>query len=130
MLIKIADSTEVGWAVVAEYEKEPIGSDSDDCNRTRPAETRALKKNNTEKSKSSAFKPSSTLRNPQIGQQFRNVNFKHEYSPTSISSRQYIQIPANLGNLGVKLRQQATALDVVNKGIGDGYAQKENSHTT
>ena len=41
-----------------------------------------------------------------------------------------IQIPANLGNLGVKLRQQATALDVVNKGIGDGYAQKENSHTT
>ena len=41
-----------------------------------------------------------------------------------------IQIPANLGNLGVKLRQQATALDVVNKGIGDGHAQKESSHTT
>ena len=41
-----------------------------------------------------------------------------------------IQIPANLGNLGVKLRQQATALDVANKGIGDGHAQKENSHTT
>ena len=76
MLIKIADSTEVGWAVVAEYEKEPIGSDSDDCNRTRPAETRALKKNNTEKSKSSAFKPSSTLRNPRKRQQFRNADFK------------------------------------------------------
>ena len=25
-LIKIADSTEGGWEVVAEYEKEPIGS--------------------------------------------------------------------------------------------------------
>ena len=33
-LIKTADSTERGWAVVAEYEKEPIGSDSDDCKRT------------------------------------------------------------------------------------------------
>ena len=27
-LIKSTDSTEGGWAVVAEYEKEPIGSDS------------------------------------------------------------------------------------------------------
>ena len=27
--IKIADSTEGGWAVVAEYKKKPIGSDSD-----------------------------------------------------------------------------------------------------
>ena len=41
-----------------------------------------------------------------------------------------IQIPANLGNLGLQLRQQATVSDVVNKGIGDGHAQKENSHTT
>ena len=41
-----------------------------------------------------------------------------------------IQIPANLGNLGVKLRQQTTVSDAVNKGIGDGHAQKENSHTT
>ena len=88
-LIKITDSTEEGWAVVAEYEKEPIGSDSDDCKRIRQAETRALIKKNTEKSKSSAFKPSSTPRNPRIGQQFRNTDFKHDYSPTSSSSRQY-----------------------------------------
>ena len=60
--IKIAGSTERGWAVVAEYEKEPIRSHSDDCKRIRQAETRALKKKNTEKSKSRAFKPSSTLR--------------------------------------------------------------------
>ena len=88
-LIKIADSTEGGWAVVAEYEKETIGSDSDDCKRIRQAETRALKKKNTEKSKSSAFKPSSTLRNPRIGQQFWNADFKHDNSTTSSSSRQY-----------------------------------------
>ena len=88
-LIKIADSTEGGWAVVAEYEKDPIGSDSDDCKKIRQAETRALKRKNTEKVKSGTFKPSSTLRNPRIGQQFRNVDFKHDYSPTSSSSRQY-----------------------------------------
>ena len=38
-----------------------------------------------------------------------------------------IQIPANLGNLGVTLRQQTTVLDVVNKSIEDDHAQKENS---
>ena len=41
-----------------------------------------------------------------------------------------IQIPANFGNPGVKLRQQTTVLDVVNKGIGDGHVKKENSNTT
>ena len=41
-----------------------------------------------------------------------------------------IQISANLGNLGVKLRHQTTVSDVLNKGIGDGHTQKENSHTT
>ena len=41
-----------------------------------------------------------------------------------------IQVPANLGNLGIKLGQRTTALDVVNKGIRGGHAQKENSHTT
>ena len=41
-----------------------------------------------------------------------------------------IQIPANFGNLGVKLRQQTTVSDVVNKGIGDGHALKEKNHST
>ena len=41
-----------------------------------------------------------------------------------------IQIPANLGDFGVKLRQKTTVLHVMNKSIGDGHAQKENSHTT
>ena len=40
-----------------------------------------------------------------------------------------IQIPANLGNLDVKLRQQTTTSDVVSKGIGDGHVQRENSHS-
>ena len=33
-----------------------------------------------------------------------------------------IQSPANLGNLGIKLRRQTTALGAVSKGIGGGHA--------
>ena len=40
--------------------------------------------------KSGTFKPSSTLRIPEIGEQFRNGDFKHDYSPASSSSRQYL----------------------------------------
>ena len=62
------DSTEVDWAVVAEYEKTPSRSHLLDYFKKIPqAETRTLKKKNTEKSKSGAFKPSSTIRNPRIG---------------------------------------------------------------
>ena len=91
----------------------------------------------------STFKDSSTLRNPRIGQQFQNADFKHNYSPTSSCSRQYpFQYRPNSYHQhpnsnqswkpwhGMKLRQQITASDVVSKGIGDGHAQKENSHTT
>ena len=41
-----------------------------------------------------------------------------------------IQILANLGNLGTKLKQQTTVSDVVNKDARDRHVQKENSHTT
>lgn len=34
-LIKIADSTEEGWDVIAENKKETIGSNSNDCNIIR-----------------------------------------------------------------------------------------------
>ena len=54
-LIKIADSTEGGWAVVGEYEKEQIGSNSDYCRRIRQAETRALKKKKHRKKKIRCF---------------------------------------------------------------------------
>ena len=64
------DSTEGGWTVVAECKKERIESNSDDCKRTQQAVTKPLNKKNTEKSKSGTFKPSSALRNPQIGEQF------------------------------------------------------------
>ena len=88
-LIKIVDSTEGGWAVVVEYEKEPIGSDSDYCKRIRQAESTPVKKKNTEKSKSGTFKPSFTLRNLRIAQQFRDAHFKHNHSPRSSSSKQH-----------------------------------------
>ena len=142
-LIKIVDSTEGSWALVVEYEKEPIGCDSDDCKRTRQAETRALKKKNTNqiKSKSSSFKPSSTLRNPRIGQQFWNGDFKHDYSPANSSSRQYpFQYRLNLypqhpnsSQFWKPWRETETAdycFRCGENGIGDGHAPKKNIRTT
>ena len=120
-----------GLGSYSRYEKEPIGSDSDDCKRIQQTETRAPKKKNTENSTSGAFKPSSTLQNSRIEQQFRNADFKPDYSssrqyPFQYRSNSYPQHP----NLGAKLKQQTTVSDVVNKGVGDGHVQKENSHIT
>ena len=89
-LIKTADSAEGGWSVAAEYERSQLEATQMIVREyDKQAKRRALKKKNTEKLKSNAFKPTSTLRNSQIGQQFWNANFRHDYSPTSSSSRQY-----------------------------------------
>ncbi|XP_060597031.1 uncharacterized protein LOC132750954 [Ruditapes philippinarum] len=50
-LIKLADSAELGWRVVQEYEANPLASDSDDEKRIFKAEARASKKYKAEKSK-------------------------------------------------------------------------------
>ena len=85
------------------------------------------------------FKPLSTLQNPQIGKQFWNGDFKHNYSLTCSCSRQYpFQYSSNLyphhPNFSQSWKpwhetEQITVLDVVNKDIGDRHALKENSHT-
>ena len=64
-LIKTADSYGGGWAVVKEYEKKQIGSDSDDCEKIWQPETKALKK-----SKSFTFKSSSTHGTHDLGISF------------------------------------------------------------
>ena len=50
-LIKLADSSELGWRVVTEYEANPLASDSDDEKRMYKAEARASKKIKAEKTK-------------------------------------------------------------------------------
>ncbi|XP_053401634.1 uncharacterized protein LOC128546105 [Mercenaria mercenaria] len=50
-LIRLADSSELGWRVVNEYESNPLASDSDDEKRIYKAETRANKKLKAEKAK-------------------------------------------------------------------------------
>ena len=42
-LIKLADSTELGWALVEEYEKNPLAEDSDDEKKIQKAKLRADK---------------------------------------------------------------------------------------
>ena len=68
--------------------------------------------------------------------QISSTTTLHQIATDSITSNTgpihipKIQIPANLGNLGMKLRQQTTVLDVMNKVIEDGHALKENNHAT
>ncbi|XP_045178604.2 uncharacterized protein LOC123538512 [Mercenaria mercenaria] len=50
-LVQLADSSELGWRMVAEYETNPIASDSDDEKKMYKAEARAARKVKSEKSK-------------------------------------------------------------------------------
>ena len=50
-IIQLADSSELGWRLVKEYEAHPIASDSDDEKRIFKAEVRATRKMKSEKSK-------------------------------------------------------------------------------
>ena len=50
-LVMLADSSELGWRVVHEYETNPIASDSEDEKRIFKAEARANRNANAEKSK-------------------------------------------------------------------------------
>ena len=49
-LIKMADRSALGWDTVAEYEADPVASDSDDGKKIRPAEKSALTKYKSKKS--------------------------------------------------------------------------------
>ena len=50
-LIKIADSSELGWRVVQDYESNPLADDSEDEKKLYKAEYRAERKMKNEKSK-------------------------------------------------------------------------------
>lgn len=50
-IIKIADSSELGWRVVQEYEANPLADDSDDEKKLFKAETRAERKMKAAKTK-------------------------------------------------------------------------------
>ena len=52
-LIRLADSSELGWRLVNEYESNPLASDSDDERKMYKAEARASRKLKAEKAKKS-----------------------------------------------------------------------------
>ena len=54
-LIKMPDRSTLGWDTVAEYEPDPIASDSDDGKKIRQAENRALTKQKSKKSNKGTF---------------------------------------------------------------------------
>ena len=56
-LIRLADSSEAGWATVHEYESNPLASDSDDESRITKAESRAIKKRKLKTSSKKKARP-------------------------------------------------------------------------
>ena len=88
-LIKIADRSVLGWDTVAEYETDPIASDSDDGRKIRQAENRApikRKKSNKLTIHVPSQKPS--------GQQFRTDNEHNRF--TQPSQRNFnLRFPSN-----------------------------------
>ena len=43
-LSKLADRSPAAWSIVQEYEQDPMASDSDDAQKIRQAEQRAIRK--------------------------------------------------------------------------------------
>lgn len=56
-LIKLADSSECGWDTVAQYESNPIASDSEDESKIIKAENRALRKRKQKSGSSGGSRP-------------------------------------------------------------------------
>ena len=76
----MADRSDLGWDTVAEYEADPIDSDSDDGKKIRQAENRALTKRKTKTSNKL------TLRVPRqklFGQQFQIYGEHNVFTPPS-----------------------------------------------
>ena len=79
-LIKMAGRSALGWDTVAEYEADPIASDSDDGKKIRQAENRALTKQKSKKSNKPTFRfPSQRP----TGQQFRIDSQHNGFTPPS-----------------------------------------------
>ena len=73
--IKVADRSPAGWTTIAEYEDEPLASDSEDSKKIWQAENWALGKNKNKSSLTSSSKPDCTRR-----PQFLNDGFQHGFT--------------------------------------------------
>ena len=79
-LIKMADRSVLGWDTVAEYEGDPIASDSDDGKKIRQAENRSLTKRKSKKSNKLNLR---VPRQKPSGQQFRIDSEHNGFTPPS-----------------------------------------------
>ena len=87
----MADRSVLGWDAVAEYEADPIGSDSDDGKKIRQTKNRALSKRKTKKSNTFTFRVPSQKPS---GQQFW-IDCEHN-GFTQASQRNFnLRFPSN-----------------------------------
>ena len=78
-LIKLANRSPVRWYIVQEYEQDFMASDSDDPQKIRQAEQRAIRKRKL-KTPSRFTQSSSSTISKAPSFQFRNANFQNGYS--------------------------------------------------
>ena len=79
-LSKLADRSPAAWSIVQEYEQDPMASDSDDAQKIRQAEQRAIRKKKVKRPASFTQSSSSTI-SKALSFRFRNTNFQNGYSP-------------------------------------------------
>ena len=130
-LIKLADRSPVGWSIVQEYEQDPMASDSDDAQKIRQAEQRAIRKRKA-KTPSSFTQSSSSTISKAPSFQFRNISFQNGYSlpiplqkqnlntiqitPSTIPSTTHLTIPSDSPE---RPKVQTPAWVVESKAIGE-----------
>ena len=90
-LIKMADRSVLGWDTVAEYEADPIASDSDDGKKIRQAENRALTKRKSKKPNKLNLR---VPRQKPSGQQFR-IDGEHNGFTSPSQQNFNLRFPAN-----------------------------------
>ena len=92
-LVKLADRSPVGRSIVQEYEQEPMAGDSDDAQKVREAEQRAIRKRKVKTPASFTQSSSSTI-SKAPGFQFWNASFQNEFKFTN--QENYISVKGTL----------------------------------
>ena len=126
-LIEMADRSVLGWDTVAEYEADPIASDSDDGKKIRQAENMSLTKRKNKKSNKLNLR---VPRQKPSGQQFRIDGEHNGFTPPSQqTSTSDLTFDARNGPVVPMPDRRIRALVVAKKGTGTNTALTPDKET-
>ena len=132
----MADRSVLGWDAVAEYEADPIASDSDDGKKIRQTKNRALSKRKTKKSNTFTFRvPSQKPSASSFGSTVNITDSHKRVNEISISDFHRIILhrtgtsDVRNGPVAQMSDQETRALVVVKEGTGANTAQTPDTET-